>query len=175
MLHASCSTSTRTGLVPLPGGDALLLFSSNSIAFPVVLLGTVAASIKCSSTNSAYVTRKLQHQYTDRGASVVVTSRAGLPIVLDMFRALAIPEEEIGRGIVVIGASLAWAAGPAIDDLPLDELLMGALLGSLNRVVNGASAVSVPVPVTSEVTRPSFNGCWQQHQVRRCHLDHCQP
>ncbi|RDB25423.1 putative 4-coumarate--CoA ligase 1 [Hypsizygus marmoreus] len=93
-------------------GDTLLIFLSNSITFPVVLFGAVAAGIKCSPANTAYVSRELKHQYTDSGAIIIATSLEGLPVVQDMFRSLGIDEEEQVKRIVVIGNGLGWAGGP---------------------------------------------------------------
>ncbi|KAF8070775.1 AMP binding protein [Lyophyllum atratum] len=123
--HAALSFAhgirTHPRLVPQARGATLLLFSPNSIAFPVVLLGTVAAGIRCSPANSAYVARELEHQYIDSGSSIVVTSREGLPLVQEMFRGLAINEIEAKRRIVVIGTGLAWAGGPAVEEQPLKD------------------------------------------------------
>ncbi|KAG6902361.1 hypothetical protein C0995_000922 [Termitomyces sp. Mi166 len=129
--HAALSFAnairTHPRLAPQSPGATLLLFAPNSIAFPVVLLGSIAAGLCCSPANTAYVPRELQHQYTDSHASIVVTSTEGLPVVLQMFRSLALSEQEITRRTVVIGPGLAWAGGPKVDVnvpyLTLDQLL----------------------------------------------------
>ncbi|KAG6836556.1 hypothetical protein H0H93_006783 [Arthromyces matolae] len=129
--HAALSFAngirTHPRLTPQARGDTLLLFAPNSIAFPVVLLGCVAAGIRCSPANTAYVPRELQHQYTDSGSTIVITSLEGLPVVLEMFTALKVPQHDIVKRVVVIGPGLAWAGGPSVNtDVPyltLDDLL----------------------------------------------------
>ncbi|KAG6872981.1 hypothetical protein C0995_004520 [Termitomyces sp. Mi166 len=134
--HAALSFAkgicTHPRLTPQSRGATLLLFAPNSIAFPVVLLGSIAAGLRCSPANTAYVPKELQHQYTDSGATIVVTSIEGLPVVLEMFRSLGLSKEEISRRVVVIGPGLAWAGGPEVKvDVPyvtLDELLVTGVL-----------------------------------------------
>ena len=89
----------------------MLLYLSNSIAFPVVLFGCVTAGLKCSPANSAYTSRELQHQYADSGANIVVTNGDGLPVVYDMFQSIGLNREEAYKRIVIVGDNLGWTGG----------------------------------------------------------------
>lgn len=111
-------------------GDTVLLYLSNSIAFPVVMFGCVAAGIKCSPANTAYTSRELEHQYRDSGANIVVTNGDGLAVVHEMFQSVGLTREEAGNRIVVVGAGLGWIGGPDLSEnsatrgfVQLDELL----------------------------------------------------
>jgi 4-coumarate--CoA ligase len=66
-------------------GDTLIIYAPNSLGFVVVLFGTVAAGLRFSPANSAYVSKELQHQYTDSGARIIATTADGLPVVEQMF------------------------------------------------------------------------------------------
>lgn len=74
------------GGVTLSRGDTILLLSPNSIAWPIVLYGAVAAGIKVSPANPGYTAGELLYQYEDSGAKTVVAHPASVPIVLEMFK-----------------------------------------------------------------------------------------
>lgn len=118
-------------LPPMKRGDTVLVYSPNSLAWPVVVFGCVAAGLRCSPANSGYTSRELGYQYTDSGAKVVLTSQEGLEIVKEMLKDLG---EDGKRKIVVLGSGLGWAGGPDDADsktegfLKLEDLLaMGTL------------------------------------------------
>ncbi|KAF5345339.1 hypothetical protein D9758_008423 [Tetrapyrgos nigripes] len=111
-------------------GDTILLYSPNSLAWPVVVFGSIAAGLKCTFANSAYTATELAHQYRDSRAKMVMTSPEGLAIVRDMFKALGLSRAETDSRIIVIGHGFAWAGGPTVSPkaeeaglLTLDELL----------------------------------------------------
>lgn len=122
-------------LVRQKRGDTLLIYSANSVTFPVAMYGGVAAGLKVSPANSAYTSREVAHQYTDSGAKLVVTSEAGLGIIWEMFASLGISRGEGAKRIVVLGAGLKWAGGPDAPTNPAsrglvridDVLSLGAL------------------------------------------------
>lgn len=121
---------THPKLMRQKRGDTVLLYLSNSIAFPVVMFGCVAAGIKCSPANTAYTSRELEHQYRDSGANIVVTNGDGLAVVHEMFQSVGLTREEAGNRIVVVGAGLGWIGGPDLSEnsatrgfVQLDELL----------------------------------------------------
>lgn len=117
-------------------GDTLLIYSTNSLAFPVVLFGTVAAGLRCSPANSAYVSTELGHQYTDSGANIVATTRDGLPVVEQMFKAMGFSKEALMKRIIVISDGLGWVGGSSAPSsscgeyVTLEELLV---LGKLEK------------------------------------------
>ncbi|THU76881.1 hypothetical protein K435DRAFT_878604 [Dendrothele bispora CBS 962.96] len=53
--------------------DTILLYSPNSLAWPVIVFG--AAGLKCTFPNSAYTATELAHQYDDGRTKMVMTSQ----------------------------------------------------------------------------------------------------
>ncbi|KAF8633434.1 hypothetical protein AX17_004604 [Amanita inopinata Kibby_2008] len=99
-------------------GDTILIYSPNSLNWPVVLFGSVAAGLRCTLANSAYNARELEHQYTDSGATLILTSEDGLGTVRETLKNLGLGREEADRRIIVLGNSLDWAGGPAAPHMP---------------------------------------------------------
>ncbi|KAG5642121.1 hypothetical protein DXG03_003592 [Asterophora parasitica] len=95
-------------------GDTVLLFSHNSLAWPVALFGAVAAGLRITLANSAYTPNELAYQYADSRARLVFTSEEGVPTVLAMFAKRAVDPVEARARIIVIESSLEWAGGPAL-------------------------------------------------------------
>jgi hypothetical protein len=74
---------------------------------------SVAAGLRCTLANSAYNAQELAHQYIDSGARLVLSSEDGVPTVLEMFKQLGLSKSEACKRIIVLGAGLEWAGGPA--------------------------------------------------------------
>ncbi|TFK44864.1 AMP binding protein [Crucibulum laeve] len=116
-------------------GDTVLIYSQNSLAWPVVLFGSIAGGLRCTLANSAYNARELAFQYTDSGAKLIFTSEEGIATVKETFRELEVSDAEANKRIIVMGNDLQWAGGPAaqrhpaaVDLLRLEELIgKGAL------------------------------------------------
>ncbi|KAJ7196467.1 AMP binding protein [Mycena pura] len=113
-------------------GDTVLIFSPNSLAWPVVLFGSVAAGLRCTTANSAYTSRELAHQYVDSRARLLITSEDGLGAVRAMFAELGVPRSEGDRRTIVMRRDLQWARGPAAESNPeaaglltMEDLLKG--------------------------------------------------
>ncbi|KAF9268693.1 AMP binding protein [Marasmius fiardii PR-910] len=111
-------------------GDTILVFSPNSLAYPVVVLGAIAAGIRCTLANPAYTGSELAHQYHDSSSHFIITTADGLPTVREMFKTLSISEKEGDKWIIVLSDGLSWAGGPASPSrneakglLTVDELL----------------------------------------------------
>ncbi|KAK7444255.1 hypothetical protein VKT23_015265 [Stygiomarasmius scandens] len=111
-------------------GDTILLYSPNSLAWPVLVFGSIAAGLKCTFANSAYTPQELVHQYGDSRAKMVMTTPEGLTTVRDMFKGVGVSKAEADSRIIIIRNELAWAGGPDAPANPaeaglltLDELL----------------------------------------------------
>lgn len=65
----------KAGLKP---GDRVLLFSGNTLFFPVVFLGTIMAGGVFTGANPTYVPRELAYQLQDSGAKFLICNEAGL-------------------------------------------------------------------------------------------------
>lgn len=99
-------------------GDTVLIFSPNSLAWPVVLFGSVAAGLRCTLANSAYTSHELAYQYKDSGAKLVLSSEEGLGTVRAMFTELGLSKGAGDARTVVLPNDLSWAGGPASKALP---------------------------------------------------------
>jgi 4-coumarate--CoA ligase len=64
-------------------GDTVLLFSPNSLAYPLAMHGAIAAGLRVSCANPAYTVSEFLHQFHDCEAKVVLAHPALVPLVLD--------------------------------------------------------------------------------------------
>jgi 4-coumarate--CoA ligase len=69
----------NNGLKP---GDRVLLFASNSLFFPTIVMGIWMAGGIFTGANPGYVTRELAHQLQDSEASFVVAAEGGMEVAL---------------------------------------------------------------------------------------------
>lgn len=58
----------------LPRGATLVVFSPNSLLFPTVLFGSIAAGIIVSGASPSFTASELQYQLEDSGASIIVSA-----------------------------------------------------------------------------------------------------
>lgn len=105
-------------------GDTALIYSHNSLSWPIALFGSVAAGVKCTLANSAYNADELAFQYTDSGSRLVYTSEEGLPVVLEMLKKLGVKDWQVTSRVVVLGTNLHWAGAPSA---PVPEAVKGFL------------------------------------------------
>ncbi|KAJ9638944.1 hypothetical protein H2199_006805 [Coniosporium tulheliwenetii] len=82
----------RAGLQP---GDRVLLFSGNSIFFPVVLMGVIMAGGIFTGANPGYVARELAYQLQDSGATFLITAEASLATALEAADAVGMRHDRI--------------------------------------------------------------------------------
>ncbi|KAJ7185864.1 AMP binding protein [Mycena filopes] len=99
-------------------GDTVLIFSPNSLAWPVVLFGSIAAGLRCTLANSAYTSHELTYQYKDSGAKLVFTTEEGASTVRGMFAEMGLSKAEGDQRIVILGDDLRWAGGPTATPGP---------------------------------------------------------
>ncbi|KAJ7443825.1 AMP binding protein [Mycena latifolia] len=116
-------------------GDTVLIYSPNSLAWPVVLFGSVAAGLRCTTANSAYTSGELAHQYTDSGARLLITSEDGVGNARAMFAQLGVSRKDGDKRIIVLRRDLRWAGGPGAKPSPeasglltMEDLLKGGKL-----------------------------------------------
>ncbi|OAX43714.1 AMP binding protein [Rhizopogon vinicolor AM-OR11-026] len=98
----------------------VLIFSPNSITWPAMIFGVVAAGFCATLANSAYTPDELKHQYTDAGAHLVFTHPSQFGTVRTMLRSLGCSEQEIRSRIIVAGAQ--WITGDKDASVPDIEL-----------------------------------------------------
>ncbi|KAJ6495728.1 AMP binding protein [Mycena vitilis] len=94
-------------------GDTVLIYSPNSLVWPVVLFGAVAAGLRCTLANSAYTSHELAFQYGDSGAKLILASEDNVAVVREMLAESGISREEADKRIIVLGNDLRWAGGPS--------------------------------------------------------------
>ncbi|KAJ7616223.1 AMP binding protein [Mycena polygramma] len=95
-------------------GATVLIYAPNSLAWPPVLFGCVAAGLRCTLANSGYVSRELAYQYRDSGAGLLFTAENGIGTVRAMFAELGIGRDEGDMRTVVLPSDLRWAGGPEV-------------------------------------------------------------
>ena len=82
----------KNGLQP---GDRVLLFSGNTLFFPVVFLGIVMAEGIFSGANPTYVPRELAYQLKDTGAKFLICAEATLDTSLEAADSIGFPHDRI--------------------------------------------------------------------------------
>ncbi|KFX95769.1 hypothetical protein V490_03679 [Pseudogymnoascus sp. VKM F-3557] len=70
----------KAGLQP---GDRVLVYSGNTLFYPVLFMGILMAGGVFTGANPTYVPRELAHQLKDSGARFMVSSGASLEVALD--------------------------------------------------------------------------------------------
>ena len=98
-----CNELARLGGPSLKRGDTILIFSPNSVAYPVMLHGAFAAGLRATLANSAYTPAELAHQYHDSSAKLVVVHPSLVKVVLDMFKLLKVSPKKAKSRIVIAG------------------------------------------------------------------------
>ena len=76
-------------------GDRLLLYSGNSVFFPVVIQGTVMAGGIFTGANPNYVARELAYQLQDSGAKILITAEGSLDTALEATSSIKFPQDQI--------------------------------------------------------------------------------
>ncbi|KAK0463733.1 AMP binding protein [Desarmillaria tabescens] len=118
-------------------GDTILVFSPNCLAYPIIILGALAAGLRCTLANPTYTPHELVLQYTDSDAHLIFTTEEELATTKAMLNELGVPEEESVKRVIMLGKSLRWAGGPdatinsEASELPRWEELLG--LGALEK------------------------------------------
>ncbi|KAK0460922.1 AMP binding protein [Desarmillaria tabescens] len=98
-------------------GDTVLVYSPNSLAWPVAVFGSISAGLRTTFANNGYTSRELAHQYRDSRASYVFTTEEGLPTVREMFKTIGIGSAGEEK-ILLLSSSLSWAGGPDASRSP---------------------------------------------------------
>ncbi|KAJ3879031.1 AMP binding protein [Lentinula edodes] len=95
-------------------GDTIMMFSPNSICWPVVVFGAVAAGLRCTFANTAYTADELAYQYTDSHAYLICTTRANLKIVQRMLTSETVGvrlKEDAERRTILLPDDFNWVPG----------------------------------------------------------------
>lgn len=98
----------------------VLIFSPNSITWPIMMFGAVAAGFCATLANSAYTPDELKYQYIDAGAHLVFVHPSLVGTARTMLRSLGCSEQEIRSRVIVAGAQ--WITGAKDASVSDDEL-----------------------------------------------------
>ena len=89
------------GGVKLQRGDTIMCFSVNSLSWPIFMYGAFAAGVKATLANSGYTARELEYQYKDSLSKAVVVHPSMLQVVLDMYKSMNVPDEEVRKRVII--------------------------------------------------------------------------
>ncbi|KAI0079315.1 AMP binding protein [Panus rudis PR-1116 ss-1] len=112
----------KVGGVPLKRGDTLMIFSPNSLSWPIMLYGSLAAGLPATLANSAYTPRELAYQWKDSNAKVALVHPLLLPVALEMFRGMNLDSKEIKRRVIIADYGATDRAGDLAQFLHLEDL-----------------------------------------------------
>ncbi|KAK8163678.1 4-coumarate-CoA ligase 2 [Phyllosticta citrichinensis] len=76
-------------------GDRVLLYSGNSIFFPVVMMGVIMAGGVFTGANPSYVARELAYQLQDSGARFLICAEGSLPTGLEAAKSVGMDKSNI--------------------------------------------------------------------------------
>ncbi|KAJ4471616.1 AMP binding protein [Lentinula aciculospora] len=100
-------------------GDTIMMFSPNSICWPVVVFGAVAAGLRCTFANTAYTANELAYQYKDSQAFLICTTRGNLATVQQMLSSTTVgvaSKRNAERRIILLPDDFDWVPGAKKTD-----------------------------------------------------------
>jgi 4-coumarate--CoA ligase len=109
----------------LTGQPTVLVFSPNSIVWPILFHGIAAAGFRATLANSAYTPTELAYQYANANAHLVFSHPSLVPVVRAALTSLGYSESDIRARLVVVTSQ--WLTGapdpdPGADAAPLVRL-----------------------------------------------------
>ncbi|KAJ3829638.1 AMP binding protein [Lentinula raphanica] len=107
-------------------GDTLMMFSPNSLCWPVVVFGAVAAGLRITFANTAYTVEELAYQYRDSQAHLICTTRANLKTVQRMLSSKTTgvaSKEDAERRVILLPDDFDWVLGVKKPDEKLNPHL----------------------------------------------------
>lgn len=114
--------SQHLGGTPLERGDTVMIFSPNSICWPIAMYGSQAAGLRTTFANSSYTPRELAHQWRDSGAKVVFVHPSLIPVMHETFKLLKFDAFEGAKRVIVAN----WGLDPELpheDYVQVEDLL----------------------------------------------------
>jgi len=137
------------GGVPLNRGDTILIFSPNSISWPIILFAGAAAGLRMALANSAYTPAELKFQYVDSGAKAAFVHPTLLPTAMAMFELAKVDARDVPKRIITAD----WDESPSSKGLiRLDDLLGKGKLGQEEKFPGSQSNETVYLCYSSGTT-----------------------
>ncbi|KAJ6006669.1 hypothetical protein N7451_004613 [Penicillium sp. IBT 35674x] len=103
-------------------GDRVLVFSGNSIAFPVLYMGILMAGATFTSANPAYIARELGYQVKDSGAVIVLCAEASIETAIAGVKLAGLSPNRV---FVINEALFHQARGSCLEDYHTDFRSVG--------------------------------------------------
>ncbi|KAK7691667.1 hypothetical protein QCA50_005066 [Cerrena zonata] len=113
----------QLGGLPLKRGETVLIYSPNSLSWPIMLFGSIAAGLLPTLANSMYTARELAFQWNDSGVSIMLVHPLMLTVALNALKTLGFSDAESRRRIVIADYSSVKRDGPLGKFIHLDDLL----------------------------------------------------
>ncbi|CAE6452266.1 unnamed protein product, partial [Rhizoctonia solani] len=132
-------------------GDTIMIFSPNSLIWPVAMLACVVAGLKCSPANSAYTPPELAHQISDSGSGFVLVHPALLETLLKALQLLKVPVEDARKRVILMNFEEAAPKGSE-GYANLDSLLARGRLNEEERFDEDLSDETVYLCYSSGTT-----------------------
>ncbi|EUC55217.1 4-coumarate-CoA ligase [Rhizoctonia solani AG-3 Rhs1AP] len=132
-------------------GETVMIFSPNSLVWPVAMLGCIAAGLKCSPANSAYTPSELAHQISDSGSGFVLVHPALVGTLLKAFEVLKVPGGEAQKRVILMNFEEVVPKDTSIYT-QMDSLLKGRKLDEEERFDGDRSDETVYLCYSSGTT-----------------------
>ncbi|KAJ3534681.1 hypothetical protein NM688_g7099 [Phlebia brevispora] len=101
-LASGLRNAEHVGLLPLSRGSTVLVFSPNSILYPVVMMATGFAGIIPAYANSGYLAQELTHAYKISQSSHIIAHPSLLQVTLDALQNVGISKDEAKRRVILM-------------------------------------------------------------------------
>ncbi|EKM79749.1 hypothetical protein AGABI1DRAFT_119847 [Agaricus bisporus var. burnettii JB137-S8] len=101
LLLSPMNGSSKTSS-PLARGDTVMIFSPNTMSWPTVVFGCLAAGLRMTFASSALTPRELSWQWLDSKACVVFVYPDLVQVVKAMFKLVNVSEKEADRRIWIM-------------------------------------------------------------------------
>ena len=123
--------ANKLGGVEITRGDAVMIFSPNSFAWPLALFGSIAAGLRTTLANSSYTPGELGYQWNDSKAKVIFAHPTFVPAVITMLERSGMTREEARKRIIVMGVGDKDATAKGF--IHMDDLLGKGSLSAAER------------------------------------------
>ncbi|KDQ17254.1 hypothetical protein BOTBODRAFT_30070 [Botryobasidium botryosum FD-172 SS1] len=147
-------------------GDTVMLFSPNSLAWPIVKYGVFAAGLRMSPANTAYTPTELAHQLRDSGAYLIFVHPSLLAVLFQTLALLGVSTEEAKKRVIIMALEKEGILVPEADSkawLQLEALLHKGQLDK-EEAFDGAQADEVAVLCYSSGTTGLSKGVMTTHR-----------
>ena len=142
--------ASRLNGVELTRGDTVMIFSANSFAWPLALLGSIAAGLTTTLANCSYTPTELGYQWKDSGSKVAFVQPALVPTVVTMLEANGVSREEVRKRIITMGVGDKDATAKGF--IHMDDLLGKGVLSAAERFDGPLSNETVFICYSSGTT-----------------------